>query len=310
MNTPLVSICIPAFKADRFLPETLASVRAQTFTHWEVIVTEDGTKDKTEELVAAFAKTVSQPVIYNRHEINRGLPHTRNTGIGAARGQWIAFLDADDFWAPDHLETLVETTNKASYDLVFAGSQLFDHESRKTVGVRMPSQKHLNALPFSLFMGSLSVMPSSVLIRRESFDRFGLVSIEFRRVNDTEYWLRVLRQGGTIGFGGKATCIYRQHAGSLTQSSAVGQFVDSARLCELYADWDAIPNHAKRSRPANLYRWAANLIAAQDPHKALELLKQSRRTDPSNVKTLLSFPRVMIRCLRREKKQSPQIGCA
>jgi glycosyltransferase involved in cell wall biosynthesis len=308
VNDPLVSICIPAYKAERFLPETLASVRAQSFAEWEVIVTEDGTKDSTEALVAAFAKTVSQTVLYNRHEINRGLPSTRNTGIAAARGQWIAFLDADDFWAPDHLETLVETTEKASYDLVFAGSQLFDHESRKTVGLRMPSQKHLKTLAYSLFMGSLSVMPSSVLIRRETFERFGLVSIDFRRVNDTEYWLRVLRQGGTVGFSGKATCIYRQHAGSLTQSSAVGQYVDSARLCELYADWDAIPNHAKRSRPANLYRWAANLIAAQDPHKALDLLKQSRRTDPSNVKTLLSFPRVMIRCFLRGKiNQSSQI---
>src|ERR1039457_4756626 len=100
MNTPLVSICIPAYNAERFIPETLASVRAQTYKNWEVIVTEDGTKDSTEELLATFAKPVPQPVIYNRHEINRGLPHTRNTGIGAARGQWIAFLDADDFWEP------------------------------------------------------------------------------------------------------------------------------------------------------------------------------------------------------------------
>jgi len=308
MNQPRVSICIPAYKADIFIAETLASIKAQTFVDWEVIVTEDGTKDHTEEIVGQFAETVSQRVVYNRHEVNLGLPHTRNTGIGAARGQWIAFLDADDLWEPDHLERLVETTNKASYDLVFAGSQLFDHESRKTVGVRMPSEKHMKALPYSLFMGSLSVMPSSVLIRRESFERFGLVSIEFRRVNDTEYWLRVLRRGGTVGFSGKATCLYRQHAGSLTQSSAAGQFIDSARLCELYADWDAIPNRAKRSRPANLYRWAANLVSAQDPHKALDLLKQSQRTDPLNIKTLLSYARLMIRCsLRRKETQRHQI---
>ena len=303
MNTPLVSICIPAYKAESFIPETLASIQAQTLTNWEVIVTEDGTKDSTEELVGAFAKTVSQRVIYNRHEINRGLPHTRNTGIGAARGQWIAFLDADDFWAPDHLEALVAQTKKTSYDMVFAGSQLYDHESRKTVGVRMPSEAHLKTLPYSLYMGSLSVMPSSVLIRRESFGRFGLVSIEFRRVNDTEYWLRVLKHGGTIGFSGKATCIYRQHAGSLTQSSAVGQYVDSARLCELYANWEAIPKRARCSRPANLYRWAANLMAAQDPHKALDLLKQSLRVDPLNLKTLLSFPCMMARCFARRKKR-------
>jgi glycosyltransferase involved in cell wall biosynthesis len=304
MNLPQVSICIPAYNSAAFITETLASVKAQTFTDWEVILTEDGTEDRTEDLVAQFAKTVTQPVVYNRHEINRGLPHTRNTGINAARGQWIAFLDADDFWEPDHLESLIDQTKKAAYDLVFAGSKLFDHESRQTVGVRIPSEEHLRTLPYSLFMGWLSVMPSAVLIRRGTFERFGLVSTEFRRVNDTEYWLRVLRQGGNIGYSGKATCLYRQHADSLTRSAATGQFIDSARLCERYADWDAIPNHSKHSRPANLYRWAANLVMVQDPHKALSLLKQSLRTDPLNAKTWLSFPQAMVRCLSTQRNNS------
>jgi len=297
MNQPRVSICIPAYKAAAFVTESLASIKAQTFTDWEVIVTEDGTKDLTEEIVEQFAKTVSQRVVYNRHDVNLGLPHTRNTGIGAARGQWIAFLDADDLWEPDHLERLVNQSTATKCDLVFAGSKVFDGETRQTLSQRIPSAEDLRALPYSLFMGTLSIMPSSVLIRRQSFERFGLVSTEFRRVNDTEYWLRVLRMGGTIEYSGGATCLYRQHAGSLTQSSAAGQFIDSARLCELYADWDAIPKHSKYSRPADLYRWTANLVIAQDPHKALGLLKQSLRTNPWAVKTWLSIPRAMIRCI-------------
>ena len=81
MTTPRVSICIPAFKAEAYLAETLASVRAQTFANWELIVTEDGSRDRTEAIVAAFAATVPQPVRYMRHEPNRGLPATRNAGI-------------------------------------------------------------------------------------------------------------------------------------------------------------------------------------------------------------------------------------
>ena len=139
-------------------------------------------------------------------------------------------------------------------------------------------------------------MPSSVLIHRQTFEQIGLVSPDFRRVNDTEYWLRVLKQGGKIGFSGKATCMYRLHANSLTQSSAVGQYIDSARLCERYADWDAIPQSAKQSRPANLYRWAANLALTNDPDQALSLLKLSLKADFFNVKTWLRLPRALIRC--------------
>jgi glycosyltransferase involved in cell wall biosynthesis len=296
MNFPQVSICIPAYNAAAFIAETLASVKTQTFSSWEVIVTEDGTKDRTRSLVTEFAKTVSQNVVYNRHEHNQGLPRTRNTGIGAARGEWIAFLDADDFWEPDHLESLLGLTKKTSYDMVFGGSELFDHETRKATGVRIPTEKHLRELPYSLFMGLLSVMPSSVLIHRQAIERFGLVAAEFPHVNDTEYWLRILRGGGRIGYAGGITCHYRLHAGSMSQRSAE-LLEDSARLCERYADWDAIPRHAKHSRPANLYRWAANLSMAQDPRKALGLLKLSLRRDPLNAKTLLRFPGAMIRCM-------------
>ncbi len=78
---PALSVCVPAYNADRFLAETLESVRNQTFTDWELVVTEDGSRDGTERIVRDFAATVKQPVRYLRHEKNRGLPATRNTGI-------------------------------------------------------------------------------------------------------------------------------------------------------------------------------------------------------------------------------------
>ena len=96
MEIPLISICIPAFKAERYLAETLESVRGQSFKDWELIVTEDGSRDGTEAIVGGFAGTVPQPVTYQRHDLNRGLPATRNTGIASARGTWIALLDSDD----------------------------------------------------------------------------------------------------------------------------------------------------------------------------------------------------------------------
>ena len=105
MSSPLISICIPAYKADRYLATTLASVGNQTYPNWELIVVEDGSRDRAEEIVTAFSATVSQSVRFLRHEKNRGLPATRNTGIEAALGNWVALLDSDDLWKPEHLDT-------------------------------------------------------------------------------------------------------------------------------------------------------------------------------------------------------------
>src|SRR5262245_29166396 len=102
---PVVSIVIPAYKADHYLPDALQSVRNQTFKDWELIVVEDGTRDNTEKLVRDFAETVlPRRVTYLRHDKNQGLPATRNAAIQAAKGEFIALLDHDDIWNDNHLE--------------------------------------------------------------------------------------------------------------------------------------------------------------------------------------------------------------
>ena len=137
MSSPAISICTPAFKAERYLLETLESVRAQTFSDWELIVTEDGSRDRTEEIVREFAKTVSQPVTYHRHDPNRGLPATRNHGISTAKAPWIALLDSDDLWTPNHLASSMAWAAKNGADLIHGGSQLFDSDTGRDLVPRL-----------------------------------------------------------------------------------------------------------------------------------------------------------------------------
>ena len=150
---PRISICIPAYNADPYLAQALESVRNQTFADWELIVTEDGSKDGAEALVGAFARTVSQPVVYQRHEVNQGLPATRNTGIAACRGEFVALLDADDYWSPRHLETVLAKLLETGADLGHSGSVLFDSDSGATLGVRAPGCSEIDGFPLSLFVG-------------------------------------------------------------------------------------------------------------------------------------------------------------
>ena len=165
---PLISVCVPAFKAEQFIHETLNSIRLQSFGDWELIVTEDGSDDRTRHIVSKFAATVTQDVRYQRHDMNKGLPATRNTGISAARGEWIALLDSDDLWSSDHLEEAVKLVRGGRADIIHGGSILFESESGERIGVRAPSSEIIRAFPRSLFCGDYIIQPSSVVIRRSS----------------------------------------------------------------------------------------------------------------------------------------------
>jgi glycosyltransferase involved in cell wall biosynthesis len=276
MPSPQVSICIPAYKAEKYLEATLHSVRDQTFTDWEIIVTEDGSKDRTEEIVKTFQETVSQTVIYNRHDINRGLPGTRNTGIATARGEWVAFLDSDDLWKPEHLAHLVAASKTGDYDVIYGGSQNFDDATGENLELRAPTEADLAEFPIALYTTRLIIQPSSAMIRRKAFERYGVISKEFPICNDLEFWLRVGSGGGQFKYSGHVTCLYRKHGNAMSLKSAA-LITETAQLCEKYSHWAAIPAAIRRSRPAELYRYAGQILFRKDPRGAKGLFRHSLR---------------------------------
>ena len=120
----LVSVVVPAYRADRFLHGALDSVRRQRYSAWELIVVEDGSEGATQSLVEALAQEFPERrVVYLRHEQNRGLGATRNTAIQAAQGEFVALLDADDLWLETHLAAAVEALNETSADVFQALAQ-------------------------------------------------------------------------------------------------------------------------------------------------------------------------------------------
>ena len=99
----MISVVIPAYNAGRFIRRTIDSVLAQTYTDYEIIVVDDGSTDNTAEIVKSYGSKVRY--IYQQ---NAGDGAARNTGIYAAKGEWIAFLDHDDEWLPEKLRLQME----------------------------------------------------------------------------------------------------------------------------------------------------------------------------------------------------------
>lgn len=273
---PLVSICIPAFRAEKYLPAALDSVRAQTFKDWELIVTEDGSRDGAEALVRAFAQTVSQPVRYQRHEVNQGLPATRNTGIGASAGELIALLDADDCWRPEHLEKTVARLRESGADLAHAGSLLFDSDTGRELETRAPSPEAVSRFPLSLFLGEYLIQPSSTVLRKSLWERVGGFDPSFRHVEDAEMWMRCARSGARFVYTGEITCLYRKHGEALSANSPQ-MAIACARAFEKQADWEAIPLAVRRGCARDAWTSAARMLQRTEPRRAAECLVRAWR---------------------------------
>ncbi len=181
---PIVTIVIPTFNRADFLKESIHSVLSQTFTDFELIVVDDGSTDHTEEVVREFSK-----VRYVACTENSGVSHARNLGIGMARGRYICFLDSDDLWIKNKLETQILWMESHADCQVCYTDEIW---IRKGVRVN-PMNKHrkYSGDIFSHCLPLCIVSPSSVLMRSSLFDEVGLFDEDLPVCEDYDLWLRI-----------------------------------------------------------------------------------------------------------------------
>jgi glycosyltransferase involved in cell wall biosynthesis len=269
-----VSICVPAYHAEQYFSDTLESVRSQTFTDWELVVTEDGSKDRTEELVRAFATSLPQSVKYHWHAQNKGLPATRNTGLSVAGSEWIAILDADDLWHPEHLSTLLETAEKTGAALAFSSCRIFDSATNTTVGTREACAKSLAQIESALFTGELVIQPSTVLFRHTLAAETGQFDAKFPICNDLEFWIRALRAGYRFAHTGRITCDYRKHANAMSGRSAE-LIEETGRVYWKHRNWSKVSRQLRRAAISRQFLSAARMYVRRRPLHALRLCGES-----------------------------------
>ena len=119
MNTPFISIVVPVYNVERYLPRCIESILRQTYTNFELILVDDGTPDRSGIICDRYAERDSRIRVI--HKENGGVSTARNTGIDAAKGEWITFVDSDDWVSDEYLKTLTTHLHNNSYDLVIGG---------------------------------------------------------------------------------------------------------------------------------------------------------------------------------------------
>ena len=217
-STPLVSVVVPAYNVAPFIGEALASVFAQEFDRYEVVLVNDGSPD-TPELERAVEPYRAR-LRYFRQE-NRGPAAARNFAVRQARAPFVAFLDADDAWLPRYLsEQLRAFDEDPALDLVYADAELFGDPklAGKTFMQLHPSSGEVTLE--SLIELRAVPMTSCVVARRDALAAAGLFDEQFFYAEDFLLWARVAHGGGRIGYRRRVLARHRVHPASLTADAA------------------------------------------------------------------------------------------
>lgn len=204
-----ISVIVPTYNRPSYLARALASIRAQTYQDYEIIVINDAGED-VQRLCELFG-----PMTYLVHKKNKGLAAARNTGIKNAKGKLIAYLDDDDMWLPQHLEKLAALKDTTSCGVVYSDSY-FWREERK---FELPLSCDYS--PAEIQSRNLTPI-CSVVHDKELWDRAGKFNEELKNLEDYDLWLRISKLTDFKHLK-EVTALYSKRAGSDQMSM---QFLD------------------------------------------------------------------------------------
>lgn len=187
----LVSIIVPAYRAENVIAETMDSVLAQTFPDWELLLIEDAGGDGTAERIERYIREHAESRIrLIRQPENGGAAKARNRGLREARGRYIAYLDADDLWEPQKLERELGFMREKDAAFVFTGYEFAD-ENGKGTGKVVHVPKTLN---YRQALSNTTIFTTTVLFDTEKIPR-ELLEMPDVKSEDTALWWKVLRKG-------------------------------------------------------------------------------------------------------------------
>lgn len=239
MNAPLISVVIPAYNAARTLNATVLSVFEQSVQDFEIIIVDDGSKDNTVEIAEAIGDSRVQVI----RQTNGGASAARNTGIKAARGEYVAFLDADDLWMPHKLERQLEVlTNEKDITAVQSGVYYVNNDLEIISVGRCFESK--DVLLETLFFQNLPGLMSTLIVKRDQFDSIGVFDTKLVILEDWELAIRLSRYCNLKSIE-EPLALYRQFPGNRSRDLSIHIEPGFIVLGRLFED-PTLPIHIKK----------------------------------------------------------------
>lgn len=187
----LVSIIVPVYNAGKYICETMDCVRAQTYETWELLLVEDGSTDETVQKIADYVAAGQETRIrLIRQAGNSGAARARNRGLSEAKGQYIAYLDADDLWEKDKLERQLRFMKEKEAAFSFTGYEFADEN-----GIGLGKVVHVpERLDYRQALGNTTIFTSTVMFDTDRISK-EMLEMPVMKSEDTALWWRILRNG-------------------------------------------------------------------------------------------------------------------
>ena len=316
---PLITVVIPCYNVERYLDQCVASVCTQSYTNLEIILVDDGASDSTPAMCDAWGARDER--IRVLHKENGGPSDSRNAAWDCATGEYVFFLDSDDYLVETAIETLLEIACTTKADLVLSGFHKVSEQGEILSTKTLPDKQGLHYKEFvdGLFKNSFVPSPWGKLFKSCAFSQ--LRYVKGMLFEDTYFWGDALRTGNDINIASTSavTVFYRQSPGSVMKSyhgnkeremvaawsyvgdMAISRFPElrasaNRRLCEAYFDLLDRACMAQETEANAVFNEAAEWLLT---HEDIVVTPGNFSKGRCATYTLLKFNRPLYRVLRR-----------
>ena len=212
---PLVSIILPVYNGERFLGISIESCLKQTYKNWELLIIDDGSSDRSEEIARDYSRKDSR-IRYYRNPENLKLPKTLNRGFSLAKGEYLTWTSDDNYYRPEAIEKMVSALRKTGAGFTFTACSIVD-ENGVTVSVNRAPKDYHHAIWDYDFVGAC------FLYTREVYETIGDYDPDMFLCEDYDYWLRIFACFN-VEYIDEDLYAYRQHGGALSQTHRYEQY--------------------------------------------------------------------------------------
>lgn len=250
MTKDLVSIIVPVYDVEKYIVQTMDTVRSQTYDAWELLLIEDGSKDGTVQKIEEYmVQTKDERIHLIKQPENMGAARARNRGLQEASGRYIAYLDADDLWVPEKLEREIAYMREKAAAFAFTGYEFANEQGIGTGKVvKVPEILTYKEALKNTTIFTTTVMFDTTRISKE------LLEMPIMKSEDTALWWKVLRNG-YVAYGLDENLVKYRRAGKSLSSNKIEAL---RRIWNLYrkAEGMSLVNSAY-----HFCFWAVNAVA-------------------------------------------------
>lgn len=208
-SNPLVSVVMPCYNAEKYIRESIDSVINQSFQNWELVIVNDGSKDNSLAIIEDYSRKDNRIRFIHCTTPSGSPAEPRNIGIREAKGRYIAFLDSDDIWTPDKLESQLGVFSSGDFIIVYC-----NYESITEEGERM---NRINTEP-SLCDYKQLLKYNCIGCSEAMFDSQKIGKPQFKKIGHEDYlfWLTIMKNGGVAANTNKVQLLYRERESSVS----------------------------------------------------------------------------------------------